>query len=128
MSSPGPSISERGGNNSPSRSATKPKPIQLQSPIRSVVINNHQRISESVNISGPVNTFIKTTEESSLNLKKNVFPKKQLKIYKMSPSFGMSTKKVTIQMKDSLGKIQNPTGTFIVNKNNNGNFSGNLQL
>ena len=35
----------------------------------------------------------------------------------------VTSKKVTIQMKDAQGNLKQPTGTFVINKNN-GNISG----
>lgn len=63
------------------------------------------------------------------NIKTVVHPKKEVKIYKMTPATlpvaGSSNKKVTIQMKDSPMAIKSqPTGKFVINKHN-ANIPGN---
>lgn len=112
LSSPGPSISERGGQNSP------PRPTCIQ-PIREPM--------------KPKATIVATTSSSKMvskqqpipsNIRTPVQQKKEVKIYKMTSAphivtAGSSSKKVTIQMKDSPMAVKShQTGKFVINKQN----------
>lgn len=167
MSSPGPSISER-GINSPARSVVsdhlpitfsapavplaapqrqptqqiqqmqpapqmqqKPKTIVFSSPTITTTNTKPRYVVEKVPAAAPVITA------SSIRIAQPQQAKKEVKIYKMTPTSqhvmnavnGLSgQKKVTIQMKDAQGKLsQHPAGTYVINKNT-GNISGNFVL
>lgn len=114
LSSPGPSISERGGQNSPPR-ATCVQPIrQTLKPKSAVITPSSSKVVEKIAKQQPTPSNIKTT----------VHQKKEVKIYKMTPATqfvtaGSSNKKVTIQMKDtSMAAKTQSTGKFVINKNN----------
>lgn len=112
LSSPGPSISERGGQNSPPRTACiQPirQPMKPKSTIiaatSSKVVGKHQPMPSNIRTAVP--------------------QKKEVKIYKMTSSTtqvvpaGSTNKKVTIQMKDSPIAVKSqPTGKFVINKQN----------
>lgn len=136
MSSPGPSISERGGKNSPARSVVSIPPVTpVPSPPATLItageVAQKPRTSQQF-IEGGVNVIKRAASEMFTISKKGVNPKKEVKIYKMSPATtqqmqasasGTANKKVTIQVKNTQGKIQHQTGTFVINKSS-GNFSG----
>lgn len=111
LSSPGPSISERGGQNSPPR-PTYIQPIRQPLKPKSTVIAASS--SKVVNRQQPIPSNIRTT----------VHQKKEVKIYKMTPATqvvtaGSSNKKVTIQMKDLPMAVKSQqTGKFVINKHN----------
>lgn len=133
LSSPGPSISERGGQNSP------PRYIEvIQSPTpRKINIQNIQHIKKVP----PPKVIVEKlhTSEGDLMFNKgqiqlqrngNGIQPKEVKIYRMTPN-GIQTngnKKVTIQLKNGKGGIatQAPAGTVIINKGNQGNLQGNF--
>ena len=154
MSSPGPSISERGGQNSPPRCTTttnavkQPQIIQIQQPSTSttpiisvkpkpIIINGTSAKFSDVKHQQPQFVTLSSTSASPL-FKKTITAtqKKEVKIYKVPANQANQTtinatnitgavtsKKVTIQMKDAQGNLKQPTGTFVINKNN-GNISG----
>lgn len=114
LSSPGPSISERGGQNSPPR-PTYIQPIrQPMKPKSTVIATSMSKLLERVNKQQPTPSNIRTT----------VHQKKEVKIYKMTPATqvvtaGSSNRKVTIQMKDSSMAVKSQhTGKFVINKHN----------
>lgn len=138
MSSPGPSISERGGKNSPARSVVSIPPMTpVASPPATIItaeVPQKPRTSQQF-IDGGVNVTKRAASEMFTISKKSVNPKKEVKIYKMSPATtqqmqasasGTANKKVTIQVKNTQGKIQHQTGTFVINKSS-GNFSSKLK-
>lgn len=121
LSSPGPSISERGGQNSPPR-PTYIQPIrQLMKPKSSAVVGTSTaKVVERVSKPLPTPSNIRTT----------VHQKKEVKIYKMTPATqvtaGSSNRKVTIQMKDSPMAVKSQhTGKFVINKHNTNLPGGN---
>lgn len=81
---------------------------------KSTVIAPPSKIIDKVNKQQPMPSNIRTT----------VHQKKEVKIYKMTPATqfvtaGSSSKKVTIQMKDSPMAVKSQqTGKFVINKNN----------
>lgn len=139
MSSPGPSISERGGKNSPASSVVSIPPVTpVQSPPATLISAGEVAIKPRPAqqlIEGGINIAKRAASEMFTISKKSVNPKKEVKIYKMSPATTQqmqtsanapANKKVTIQVKNTQGKIQHQTGTFVINKSS-GNFSGKLQ-
>lgn len=134
MSSPGPSISERGGKNSPARSVVSIPPVTpVPSPPATLAGEAAQkpRTSQQL-IDGGINLGKRVASEMFTISKKSVNPKKEVKIYKISPATtqqmqasasATANKKVTIQVKNTQGKIQHQTGTFVINKSS-GNLSG----
>lgn len=138
MSSPGPSISERGGKNSPASSVVSVPPMTpvSSSPATRVTaaeVTLKPRTTQQF-IDGGINVTKRAASEMFTISKKSVNPKKEVKIYKMSPATtqqmqasasGTANKKVTIQVKNTQGKIQHQTGTFVINKSS-GNFTGKL--
>lgn len=150
LSSPGPSISERGGKNSPARSvvsipATVPaaasKFVTTEQPAIVVTTAPIQQkyLQQQIITPKKAETF-SAVQQTAVASKKTVQPKKELKIYKMAPMMMTNSanavvpnKKVTIQVKNSQTKIQphisaaggNNGGTFVINKNNS-HFSGEL--
>lgn len=132
LSSPGPSISERGGQNSP------PRYIEvIQSPPRKINIQNVQHIKKI-----PPKVIVEKlhTSEGDLMFNKgqiqlqrngNGVQPKEVKIYRMAPNGVQNNgnKKVTIQLKNGKGiATQAPAGTVIINKGNQANLQGNLIL
>lgn len=126
LSSPGPSISERGGQNSP------PRYIEvIQSPPRKINIQNVQHIKKI-----PPKVIVEKlhTSEGDLMFNKVQLQRngtgtqpKEVKIYRMAPSGVQSNgnKKVTIQLKNGKGiATPAPAGTVIINKGNQGNLQG----
>lgn len=164
MSSPGPSISER-GINSPARSVVSDHlPISFPAPVLATASNSPrlqvqilpkpqpiqqpvavQPKPKTVIISSPTITTTNTKPRyvvekipapmitnNNGQIRINQQPKKEVKIYKMTPASanvvntvnGNGSKKVTIQMKDVQGKVSHhPPGTYVINKNN-GSISG----
>ncbi|KAJ6635283.1 hypothetical protein Bhyg_13868, partial [Pseudolycoriella hygida] len=114
LSSPGPSISERGGQNSP------PRPTCIQ-PVRSTVKPKSTVVAST---STKVVERIDKQQPTPSNIRTAVHQKKEVKIYKMTPATqvvtgGSTNKKVTIQMKDPAMAVKSPqTGKFVINKNN----------
>lgn len=114
LSSPGPSISERGGQNSPPRPACIQPIRQTLKPKSTIVTPCSSKEVEKICKQQPTPSNIRTT----------VHQKKEVKIYKMTPATqfvtaGTSNKKVTIQMKDpSTATKSQQTGKFVINKNN----------
>lgn len=132
LSSPGPSISERGGQNSP------PRYIEvIQSPPRKINIQNVQHIKKI-----PPKVIVEKlhTSEGDLMFNKgqiqlqrngNGVQPKEVKIYRMAPNGiqNNGNKKVTIQLKNGKGIPTpgvTPAGTVIINKGNQGNLQGNF--
>lgn len=111
LSSPGPSISERGGQNSP------PRTVCIQ-PIRQTMKPKSTIIAASSSKVGKQHQLIPS------NIRTAVPQKKEVKIYKMTPATqtapaGSANKKVTIQMKDpSIAVKSQPTGKFVISKQN----------
>lgn len=164
MSSPGPSISER-GINSPSRSVVsdhlpvsfpaptavtatisrrpqvvqlqqKPQPVQqqIQQPPKTVIFSSPTITTTNTKpryVVEKIPAQMLTNNVQNVQIRTNQQPKKEVKIYKMTPASantmnGSGPKKVTIQMKDAQGKVsQHPVGTYVINKNN-GSISGKI--
>ncbi|XP_037037538.1 CRE-binding bZIP protein SKO1-like isoform X2 [Bradysia coprophila] len=110
LSSPGPSISERGGQNSPPRTAFMQPMRQPMKPKSTIIASS----SKVVGKHQPMPSNIRTAVQQ----------KKEVKIYKMTPATqvvtaGSTNKKVTIQMKDSPIAVKpQSTGKFVINKQN----------
>ncbi len=117
LSSPGPSISERGGQNSPPRS------VCIQ-PIR-------EPMKQKPTIVATTSKMVSKQQPIPSNIRTPVQQKKEVKIYKMTTAqqivtAGSSNKKITIQMKDSPMAVKShQTGKFVINKQNS-NIQGDL--
>ncbi|KAG4079596.1 hypothetical protein HA402_001784 [Bradysia odoriphaga] len=111
LSSPGPSISERGGQNSPPRTACIQPMRQPMKPKSTIIAASSSKV---VGKHQPMPSNIRTAVQQ----------KKEVKIYKMTPATqvvtaGSTNKKVTIQMKDSPIAVKSQsTGKFVINKQN----------
>lgn len=126
LSSPGPSISERGGQNSPPRCISKLN----TSPNISVVIGKAPKTPQV--IIGKVQPMPKL-QTQPMKAKTNLLQKKEVKIIKMSPATQFTgitgngqNKKVTIRI-PSEKVVKAQPGTIILNKNNTTTVPGNFK-